>query len=86
MSKLNQGFPNDTYLVEPKSFSGCFDQIASSIFLGGITAHNGLCEAEIPVVRKNRVRCSNQKLKDPFGVPRPDFIHVTNVTEPPVSC
>lgn len=30
--------------------------------------------AQNPVVRKNRVRCSNQKLKDPFGVFRPDEI------------
>ena len=29
------------------------------------------------VVRKNRVRCCSQKPKEPFGVLRPEFIHVT---------
>jgi len=34
------------------------------------------------VVRKNRVRCSNQKLQDPLGVLRPEFIHVTSYGVP----
>jgi hypothetical protein len=38
----------------------------------------GFCQQRVRVVvRKNRVRCSNQKLKDPFGVLRPEFVHVT---------
>ena len=31
------------------------------------------------VVRKNRVRCCSQKPKDPFGVLRPEFIHVVTM-------
>ena len=38
---------------------------------------NQLVPPSIPVVRKNRVRCCSQKPKDPFGVLRPEFIHVT---------
>ena len=38
------------------------------------------------VVRKNRVRCCSQKPKDPFGVLRPEFIHVTMRYGAPVSC
>jgi len=31
---------------------------------------------------KNCVRCRNRKLKDPFGVLRPEFIHVTMLGVP----
>jgi hypothetical protein len=34
------------------------------------------------VVRKNHVRCSDQKLKDLFGVLRPEFMHVTMLPSP----
>jgi len=33
------------------------------------------------VVRNYCVRCSGQKLTDPFGVLRPEFNHVNNVTQ-----
>src|SRR5262249_48618246 len=39
-----------------------------------------------PVFGNNCVHCSHQKLKDAFGVLRPEFIHVTMLRSLTVSC